>query len=639
MLKLTRRVLLLLLCGLLGSASDPCLNAFQAADQESRAFLKDQSKTKYHSNWEKLTAKFERIPKSYPACEKADDALLRAGKLWLQCAKISGSTDDKESALADFEELSGKYPKSSLADDALLYAGKIYLELDDQESAQQSFQKIISSCPQADCAAQAKKYLSQLPQSPAAKPLPAESGGTSFEPKQIFASASPEPSATAPTPRAKAPLRKNDAIALLLDKNSPGPASRGATEPAQMQNLRYWSAGTYTRVVIELDRAAEFTAPRMLQPDPAINTPPRIYFDLNHTRLTPDFRSRYAYKDNCYELPIGDGLLKRARAGQYQPEVVRVVLDLHSLREFKYFSLPGGDEAGWRIIIDIYGEQKAAPPSPTAPQPALQPGPTVKPSPLPAPKPAQPQPKPLEKKSLLLIIDPGHGGKDPGAMGRKQTREKEVTLAVAQNLEKELKRQFPDAQIVLTRKDDRYLSLVERTAKANALASDFANTQDAIFISLHCNANPNRKIMGVETYYLDNTTDRAALRLAAQENFVSEEVMNKSGDYTNQILADMATTSKVNFSIPLADCIQQSLVRELKAKYSAVNNLGAKKAPFWVLTGATMPSVLVELSFISNPQEEKRLSQPSYQKALAKGIAAGLKQYERKAASGQVVLP
>lgn len=632
MLKLTRRIWLLLLCGLLCAASDPCLNSYQTLEQETQAFLKDKSKAKYHSNWEKLITKFERIPKSYPACEKADEALLRAGRLWLQCAKLSGSSADLKKALADFEALAGKYPESSLADDALLEAGKLHLKLGEKPSAEKAFQKIVTDYPQGDCAAQARKFLSELLPSSPAKP-----GGTSSEPKQIIAPASPEPSSTAPIPPAKAPLRPNDAIALLLDQSTPAKAKG----PAQMQNLRYWSAGTYTRVVIELDRAAEFTPPRLLKPDPAINTPPRIFLDLNHTRLTADFRARYAFKDNCYELPIGDGLLMRARAGQYQPEVVRVVLDLHSLREFKYFSLPAGEEPGWRIIIDIYGEQKTAPSLPPPTRPTPKPGTTVLPSPkpLPVPETPQPAPKPPSQKPFIIIIDPGHGGKDPGALGRNKTREKDITLAVAKELEKELKKIFPRAQIVLTRKDDRYLSLVERTAKANALASDFANTQDAIFISLHCNANPSRKIAGVETYYLDNTTDRAALRLAAQENFVSEEVMSRAGDYTNQILADMATTSKVNFSIPLAECIQQSLVRELQSKYSGVNNLGVKKAPFWVLTGATMPSVLVELSFISNLQEEKRLSQSGYQKTLAKGIAAGLKKYEYQAANGQVVLP
>jgi len=620
-------VMLLLAPGLLLSAKDPCLLAYQSADDASRAFLKNKKQTRYHSAWEKVITRFERIAKSHPSCEKADDALFRAGKLRLECQRMSGLKDDKENALADFEDLARKYPKSSLADDSLLYAGKIYLDLKDKESAGRAFRQILVLYPQGDCGSQARKYLHDL--GPAAQKLdPAEFGDTET-PGKIFAAASPEEAAN--RGQAGAPLRNNDAIALML--SNPGAQ---ILPRARVEELRYWSAPSYTRVVLDLDRRAEFSPPRLLRPDPAIRTPPRIYFDLLNTELSAGFRSRYSYKDNCYELQIADGLLERARAGQFKPEVVRVALDLKSIRDFKAFEFPGGDGAGWRIVIDIYGEQAEVIPGPG---PAVKPLPQAPVSPTPGPKPG-PAPKPAGKRSLIFIIDPGHGGKDPGAVGKKNTREKDVALAVAENLERELARQFPSAKIMLTRGNDRYVSLVERTAKANALASNHVDSRDAVFISIHCNATPGRSAAGIETYYLDNTTDRAALKLAAQENFVSEELMQDAGaDITNKILADLTTNDKVNQSIPLADCIQKALVRELKSKYSGVSNLGVKKAPFWVLTGATMPSVLVELSFLSNLQEERRLSQPSYQKSLSRGIAAGVREYERRMESGLVVLP
>jgi len=195
-----------------------------------------------------------------------------------------------------------------------------------------------------------------------------------------------------------------------------------------------------------------------------------------------------------------------------------------------------------------------------------------------------------------------------------------VVLKISRYLAQELKAIFPQAKIILTRYNDRYLSLVERTAKANALEAD-------LFISIHCNANPDRRAYGIETYYLDNTTDRAVLRLAARENFVSEKIMESAGSEINQILADLATTSKVNESIPLAKSIQKELVKTLSQKYSYIKDLGVKKAPFWVLTGAVMPCVLVEVSFISNPREEKRLASSSYQKLIARGIARGVKNW------------
>ena len=648
--------------GLELSAVDPCLNAYSSADKEYQAFLKDKKKTKTRANWEKMAQKFEAINKVYPKCEKADDALLRSAKIWNQSGKNFKVRPDKTKALVDLDALVKKYPKSSLADDAMLLAGQIYLDLGDRKSAALQFNKIVSSYPKGDMASQAKKYLAAggaCGEEITEKPEPPEPPDS-----KVFSSKSPLPEKP-PTP-AKAPLRRNDAIALILENNG-ATVEVESSQPSQLLNMRYWSAPSYTRIVLDLDRKTEYSAPRLLKADPAMGTPARIYFDLENTRLSPDFRSQNTYKDNCYELTIGDGLLRRARVGQYRPDVARVVIDLQSFRDFKSFAFPG--EGGWRVIIDVYGEQKISPPDapvippaqpttkPVAPpaQPTTKPViPPAQPTTKPVIPPAQPTTKPVakpkpetkpappeapSKKPLIIILDPGHGGKDPGAVGRKKTREKDITLLVSQALAAELKKQFPGAKIILTRKDDRYLSLVERTAKANALASENPDIQDAIFISIHCNASPDRSAMGIETYYLDNTTDHASLRLAASENFVSEEMLKEAGSYTNQILADLNTNSKVNLSIPLAETIQKNVFHEISEKYSGAENHGVKKAPFWVLTGATMPSVLVELSFISNAQEEKRLSSPSYQKALAKGIAMGIKSYQSKIDSGQVVVP
>lgn len=652
MLKRCLPVLWAVIFGLEISAASPCFNAWQSADKEYQAFLKDKSRTKSRANWEKMAQKFEGIQKTYPKCEKADDALLRSAKIWNQSGRNFKSRPDKDKALADIDALVKKYPKSSLADDAVLLAGQIYQERGDKQAAAGEFHKIVSRYPKGDQLKQAQKYLAQAGPGEDEKPEKPEPE----EPpdSKVFSSKSTPPEKPA-TP-AKAPLRRNDAIALILESNG-STAEACMSEPSQLLNIRYWSAASYTRIVLDLDRKTDYSVPRLLKADPALGTPPRIYFDLNNTRLSPDFRAQNTYKDNCYELTIGDGLLRRARVGQYKPEVVRVVADIQSIREFKNFAFPG-ENGGWRVIIDVFGEQKAPPPVATVippAQPTTKPvvppaQPTTKPVSPPAqpttrpvtkPKP-EPKPKPPEapaKKPLIIVIDPGHGGKDPGAIGRKKTWEKNIVLLVSQNLASELKKQFPGARIILTRKDDRYLSLVERTAKANALASENPDIQDAIFISIHCNASPDRSTMGVETYYLDNTTDRAALKLAAKENFVSEEMMKEAGSYTNQILADLNTNSKVNLSIPLAESIQKNLYNAIREKYAGSQNLGVKKAPFWVLTGATMPSVLVELSFLSNAQEEKRLNSPAYQKTLARGVALGIKNYQSKIDRGQVVVP
>ncbi len=178
----------------------------------------------------------------------------------------------------------------------------------------------------------------------------------------------------------------------------------------------------------------------------------------------------------------------------------------------------------------------------------------------------------------------------------------------------------PDVEVRLTRTDDRYLTLVERTAMANTMGAD-------LFISIHCNAARNSSARGIETYYLDNTTDRASLKLAAKENFVTEKKMRETKDTTNLILADMITNSKVEDSVPLARYLQKAMISRISKKYPDTRDKGVKKAPFWVLTGATMPSVLLEVNFLSNPTEERRLRSSRYQQEVATSISFGMTDY------------
>ncbi len=571
------------LATLRGAGAEKCANEYQKLAQKYYTFRKDSIKIKYHHNWEKIIYGFEEFVKNYPSCSQADDAQFTIGRLWYECWQISGRKADAINSLNSFSELLKKYPKSNLCDDALLLRGKIYLQLNDKARAKKEFEKLISLYPHSDTVKQAKKYLAGLK----------------------VMSSQPE----------RAPPRANDAIALILEKqgNQAQKISSIKEPSVELLRIRYWSAPSYTRVVLDLSNKTDFTPPHLLRPDPKLKTPPRLYIDLKNTCLSEEFKKSYPYKNNCYELPIGDGLLRRARAGQYQPDVVRVVLDMQSIREFNYFALPPNQDGNWRVVLDVYGKK----PESLKTKPAKA---SVK------------QPTSHKPKSVVIVIDPGHGGKDPGAIGPRGVKEKDVVLRISKYLARYLKQYLPQAKIILTRTDDRYLSLVERTARANALDAD-------VFISIHCNANPDRRAYGIETYYLDNTSDRAVLRLAARENLVSEKVMQDTGSDINQILADLATTSKVNYSIPLAHSIQKALVHQLSAKYSYIKDLGVKKAPFWVLTGAVMPCVLVEVSFISNPREERRLASASYQQEVAKGIALGIKNWLKTSGTLTSVAP
>jgi len=234
-------------------------------------------------------------------------------------------------------------------------------------------------------------------------------------------------------------------------------------------------------------------------------------------------------------------------------------------------------------------------------------------------KPSKPPAPPVLRK---IVIDPGHGGRDPGAVGVDGIAEKDIVLAVSHRLVDKLKKEM-GVEAVLTRSDDRFIPLEERTAIANREGAD-------LFISVHVNASPNADARGVETYYLDNTTDEAALRMAARENGIAREKITD----LQFILSDMVQNLKLEDSVTLAHRLQGSVVTQVARRYGEVRDLGVKKAQFYVLVGARMPSVLVELFFVTNKTEARALSSEAYQEALADALYDGIKKYQE---SGLVV--
>lgn len=214
----------------------------------------------------------------------------------------------------------------------------------------------------------------------------------------------------------------------------------------------------------------------------------------------------------------------------------------------------------------------------------------------------------LGLKVKRVIIDAGHGGHDTGAIGPTGVREKDVSLAVVLKLKEKLEAQ--GLEVVLTRDDDTFIALDERTRIANREHGD-------LFISIHCNAAPSKTLRGIETYTLNTSSNRYSVRLAARENATTERGIND----LQYILADLATKANTGESQRLAERVQKSLIRGLSADYKGIRDLGTKEALFVVLLGAKMPSILVETSFLSNPEDEQRLASPEYQQSLADQIA------------------
>lgn len=213
-----------------------------------------------------------------------------------------------------------------------------------------------------------------------------------------------------------------------------------------------------------------------------------------------------------------------------------------------------------------------------------------------------------------IVIDPGHGGHDPGAQG--YAVEKEVTLAIARRLAERLRERL-GAETILTRSDDRTLPLAARTARANSETAD-------LFVSIHANASPSNRLQGIETYYLNNSNDRATIRLAAMENGLGEVPKTGRRSDLRYILSDLVQVGKMEESAALATTVQRALVAHLQGRHPDIVDLGVKQGPFYVLVGAYMPCVLVETSFLTHPTEGRRLAASAYQDAIAEGLYAGI---------------
>ena len=323
--------------------------------------------------------------------------------------------------------------------------------------------------------------------------------------------------------------------------------------------------------MVDLSKPVEFSKNRLSNPD-------RLYFDLMNTAIAKEINTN---------LPVGDGILKTIRAGQFKPDTVRVVLDLEEIVDFNAFVL---DEPA-RFVIDVYGKEKIRKPD-------------------------------TGIVTRRIVIDPGHGGHDPGAVGLKGLYEKDVVLDIALKLKKILLSD-PLNEVFLTRDTDIFIPLEERTVFANKKNADF-------FVSIHANASPRRNAKGIETYLLNWTDDEEAMRVAARENAISlkkMKAMQRQMDVLDVIKSDLMRQNKRDESIKLAHYIQKSMVSNLNDDHKYIFDLGVKQALFYVLFGARMPSVLVEVSFISNPEDEKLLSTDYYRTQIAEAIAAGLNKY------------
>lgn len=434
--------------------------------------------------------------------------------------------------------------------------------------------------------------------------------------------------------------------------------------------IRHWEVGDVTRIALEVSGEFEIRSDRLHNPE-------RLYFDILNAR--PLIRGKRAYTEE-----VGGQFLTRIRVAETKPGITRVVLYLTDGTQSSTSRLINPD----RLIIELKaGPPPAAEPAPSAPPPVIS---AVPPKPLPATAPSAPpvdlpvrpipvaveppaspvetavtrteppltpvSPAPVstvlpEPRSVpagpgkaarptsdgdnslvralglkinRVVIDPGHGGHDQGTMGPKGLLEKDLVLDVALRLGK-LIQQRMGAEVIYTRTDDTFIPLEGRTQLANDKKAD-------LFLSIHANSSPSRNVTGIETYYLNFTQSKDALEVAARENASSQESVFELQNLIQKItLHDKAEESR-----EFASRIQASLESLSRRHFPGEKNRGVRQAPFVVLIGAIMPSVLTEIGFLSNPREEALLRKSDYRQRIAEALYRGVSRYANSLSHFQV---
>lgn len=348
-------------------------------------------------------------------------------------------------------------------------------------------------------------------------------------------------------------------------------------QAATVENIRLWSENGRTRVVLDLSESSEHTIFTMRGPD-------RLVVDLKNARLGAGLR----------KMPAGTGLIKGIRTGVRANGQLRVVLDLNQAVRSRSFKAGANDQFGDRLVVDLYREGSRQP---------------VK----------RASEEYVRGRDIVVVVDPGHGGRDPGAIGRGKTREKDVALAVSRKLANRINRE-PGMRAILARNSDVLVDHRDRMEIARRNKAD-------LFVSIHADAVDDRRAKGASVYALSlkGASDEAGRRLAQRENASS-----RVGDVTlgdkDVVLASVLLDLSQNAALGASLDVGSSVISEL-ARMGPVHRRKVQQAGFLVLKSPDVPSILVEMAYISNPAEEKKLRNQAHQGKLSDAIFAGIRRH------------
>ncbi|GJL79961.1 MAG: hypothetical protein NPINA01_29500 [Nitrospinaceae bacterium] len=529
--------------------------------QRNYYLLKSSKKNRaFRHQWVACIKKFLAVYDNYPSSPEAYNATFTVARLYHQLYEVTKNADDRNRASHFYYKVVSEFRDGRLTDDALLHQGKIYLEKKNYPEALSVFEKILKDYPRGDQAGKARKL------------------------KAATAAYVPAPSVQ----KAKA-------------------ASRQGSPYVHIKKLDLSQRSDSTRIVIHTGGAAKISKNQLIDPK-------RVYFNFYNTKLDKSIRR---------DIQVGNKVLTRLRVSQFDKTTSRLVLDIPANKKVKIATFQ--DDS--KVVIDLSTPdekliltKKSQPVSAQKAKPIL----TQKTQPVAnlkaVPVAVAPRHKAVVKDRVpLIVIDPGHGGKDHGATSSKGLLEKNLNLDISKRVKKILETRY-GYRVILTRTDDTFIPLDERGEVANEKHAD-------LFVSIHANAAKRRSAHGIETYYLGVANSEQAQETAAREN--GELVHSVKDDQVQQILASLISTTKINDSALLAGHVQERLHSTVRKKYSGVKDLGVKEGPFFVLHDTNMPSILVEVGFVTNSREERRLRQSDYLHRLASAIAQGVHEFKK----------
>lgn len=593
---------------------------------------------------------YQFLLREYPTSRFVQDAYLRSAKLQ------KDQLGDAAAAAKTYDAFLKKFPHSKLRREA--QEARAELALLQRSSAPSSL-----STNSGETGPTSKDGRS-TGKSAIARSAGSESAREASEPPVISRDVPLAPTGTAKDwPRANTKQPPTE-TAQDAEEEDDAAAVAGSGKIPQVRRISAKATEDSTRVTIELEGSVQYTSGRVANPD-------RIYFDLHAAQLAQPLLHK--------RIETASPLITAVRSSQSRKGVVRIVLEVNGVAAYSASLLNSSTRSGpWQLVIDLYAEDqpsqpvqtgqastaRAADPPADGPTPAKstannaaserpQPASSAKSAKtdgnsapvattIPDPKRTlgsaksgkkpdlvQPASAPLptrDGQSTLtralglkisrIVVDAGHGGHDTGTIGPTGLMEKDLCLDVALRLGKIIQQRLPSADVVFTRSDDTFIPLEERTHIANEAKAD-------MFISIHGNSSPDAAARGIETYYLNLKGSPEAMEVAARENATSEQGIHELEDLVKQI----ARTEKIDESREFAEDVQESLSKRMQKTIRVTKNRGVRKAPFVVLIGADMPSILTEISFLSNPADEKLLKQPEHRQRVAEGIFQGITGY------------